>query len=404
MLPDRRRGGVKMPKILMMTSVVGGGHVFRDLAIAQELKKILPADNEIIFASGGNAYEMLRKEGVTVEKISTFDVPVRAGKTDYFKFYLRMLRSEFSQILELHWLISKHRPSLVILDEYFFLVDHCRFRRTPVVFMCDFVGIPHCSFWSNPFRSLLERIFDFLLTHWLTRRAHLWIFIGDTDHVPFEKWRVRAKKLGILTVEPITKLQYTPAPSRPEARQRLGFEEQDTVVTVAVGCAGVGEYLLKSANDAAPLLSSTVPNLKMELICGMGIDSASLRRAANPGVQVIDYVKNYEEYVAASDAAVLQSGLTSSMECLMAGVPLIVVPLAGHWEQANTARYLAAKYRVDTIDADALTAPAIADALRKILNTPVRRKSPFFGNGHVVAAQAIADVLREKAPVQLSVE
>ncbi len=393
-----------MPKILVMTSVVGGGHVFRDLAIAQELQSILPADYEIIFASGGNAYEMLRKEGVTVERISTFDVPVRAGKTDFLKFYLRMLKSEVSQIIELHQLISKHRPRLVVLDEYFFLVDHCRLRGIPVVFLCDFVGIPHCSFWSSPFRSMLERIFDFLLTHWLTRRAHRWIFIGDTDHVPFEQWRARSRKFGILTVEPITKMQYTPPPSRLEARQKLGFEEKDKIVTVAVGCAGVGEYLLKAANDAAPLLSSEVPNLKIELICGIGIDSGALRRAANPGVQVLDYVKNFEEYVVASDAAVMQSGLTSSMECLMAGVPLVVVPLAGHWEQANTARYLAAKFGVTAINADALTAEAFSGALRKILNEPVRQKSPFSGNGHVVAAQAIADVLREKAPVQLVAE
>ena len=42
-----------MPNILIMTSIFGGGHVFRDVAIDEELKKILPPDFEIIFALGG---------------------------------------------------------------------------------------------------------------------------------------------------------------------------------------------------------------------------------------------------------------------------------------------------------------------------------------------------------------
>jgi hypothetical protein len=77
-------GEAHMPNILILTSVVGGGHVFRDLAIAQELRRILPSGYEIIFASGGNAYEMLQEEGVCVEKISAPDFPVHLGTADFF--------------------------------------------------------------------------------------------------------------------------------------------------------------------------------------------------------------------------------------------------------------------------------------------------------------------------------
>lgn len=378
-----------------MTSAVGGGHVFRDLAIAQELKKILPSRYEIIFASGGNAYEMLQQEGVQVEKISALDFPVHLGTADFFKFYFVMLWSEFLQILDLRRLINKHRPALVILDEYFFLTDYCRLREIPSVFICDFVGIPHCSFFSNPPRSLMERFFDFLLTYWLTRRAHRWIFTGDIDHVPRADWRIRSRNVGIMTVEPITKLQYTPPPTRNEARKNLGFDENDRVVTVTVGCTGAGEYLLKAANEAAPLLINKVQGLRMELICGKGIDSGPLRRTANYGVHVHDYVRNFQDFVAASDAAVVQSGLTSTIECLMIGVPMVVVPLANHWEQANTARYVSDKFAVKKIVADQVTAEVLADALLGILDQPNRPRSPFRGDGHVAAAQIIAEVLGE---------
>lgn len=68
-----------------------------------------------------------------------------------------------------------------------------------------------------------------------------------------------------------------------------------------------------------------------------------LRCAANPGVRVHDYVRNFQEFIAASDAAVLQGGLTSTMECLMMVVPMVIVPLSNHWEQANMARYVSEK-------------------------------------------------------------
>ena len=379
-----------------MTSVVGGGHVFRDLAIAQELKKILPSHYEIIFASGGNAYDMLQEEGVQVEKIAALDFPVHLGTANFFKFYFLMLWSEFLEIFDLRRLINTHRPALVILDEYFFLTDYCRLRGIPAVFICDFVGIPHCSFFSNPPRSLMERSFDFLLTHWLPRRAHRWIFTGDLDHIPREDWRIRARNVGIMTVEPITKLQYTPPPTRYEARKKLGFGDNERVVTVTVGCTGAGEYLLKAANEAMPLLTNKVPGLRMELICGKGIDSEALRRTVGPSVHVHDYVRNFQEYIAASDAAVLQCGLTSTTECLMLGVPIAVVPLANHWEQANTARYVSEKFGVKKIAADQLTAEVLADAMLGILDQLKRPRSPFLGNGHIAAARAIAEVLGVK--------
>jgi len=389
-----------MPNILILTSVVGGGHVFRDLAIGQELKKILPSRYEIIFASGGNAYEMLQEEGVTVEKISALDFPVHLGTANFFKFYFVMLWSEFLQILDLRRLIKKHRPAMIILDEYFFLTDYCRLRGIPVVFMCDFVGIPHCSFFSNPFRSLMERSFDILLTYYLARRANRWIFIGDHDHVPRDDWRARAHNVGIITVEPITKIQYTPPPPRNEARKKLGFGQDEKVVTVMVGCTGAGEYLLKAANDALPLLVNKVPGLRMELICGKGIDSGPLRRVARSGVHIHDYVRNSQEYIAASDAAVLQCGLTSTTECLMLGVPIVVVPLANHWEQANTARYVSEKFGVRRIDAVQVTAEVLAAAVHDVLNQPAKHGLPFRGDGHIAAARVIAEVLGEKVDVR----
>ncbi len=382
-----------MPNVLMVTSVIGGGHVFRDLAIAQELKKILPSSYEIIFVSGGNAYEMLRDEKVDLEKISGLNFPARCGTAKFLKLYFMLLWSEFQQLIELRQLIKKHRPVLVILDEYYFITDYFRLRGIPVVFMCDFVGVPHCSFFRSPLRSIMERILDWFIAVWLAGRATRWIFIGDSDHIPREDWRIRARNLGIINVEPITKLQYTPPPTRNEARQSLGFREDERVIMVMVGCSGAGEYLLKAANDAMPFLKEKIPGLRLELMFGKGIDSRPLRRVVNPGVHVHDYVRNIQEFIAASDAVILQCGLTSVTECIMLEVPIVVVPLVGHWEQGNTARYVAEKFGVKRIEADQVTAELLATSIVEILSQPNRPKSPFRGDGHIAAAKAIAETL-----------
>ena len=48
-------------KILFFTSPIGLGHATRDIAIAEKLKQII--NDEILFISGGAAYDLISKEG-----------------------------------------------------------------------------------------------------------------------------------------------------------------------------------------------------------------------------------------------------------------------------------------------------------------------------------------------------
>jgi len=129
------------------------------------------------------------------------------------------------------------------------------------------------------------------------------------------------------------------------------------------------------------------------VVCGKRIDSGPLRRIADPHVRIHDYVRNHHELIAASDAALLQSGLTTTLECLMADVPMVVVPLAGHWEQANVARYVTEKFKIEKIAADHVSPETLSHAIFESLTSSDPPKSPFRGDGHVVAAKAIVDVL-----------
>jgi UDP-N-acetylglucosamine:LPS N-acetylglucosamine transferase len=397
-------------KVLVLTSCIGGGHVFRDLAIGRELEKLLP-DHDIVFASGGAAYKMLAAEGVEVEELAGMSFPAHLGTASFFMLYMHVLWSELKQFFDLRRLIAEHKPSLVVIDEYFFLADYCLWKGLPVVFMCDFVGVPQLPFFRSPPRALLERFFDWWIAKHLPRRVHEWIFIGDEKHIPTQSWRDRARARGIHFVEPITKVQYTQPPPREKARAEFGLGDDERVVTVAVGCTEVGRYLLDAANDAATSLRKSYPALRMELVCGMSIPPDELAAKANEGVRVHGYLRNLETLFAASDAAAVQCGLTTSTECLMIGVPTMVVPLANHWEQENTARYLEEMHGWDRISADAITADKLAAGVTRLLERKRQTDSPFEGTGHVKAAQLIRDAydrVRErstgKAPLPAAAE
>ncbi len=195
---------------------------------------------------------MLKDENLKVEKIDCITFPVKHGIINFLKFYFILLRSELIQLFQIRKLIKKYRPELIILDEYFFLTDYCKSWNIPVVFICDFIGVPRTHFFCNPLRFSLEAFFDWLLFAHLPRKADLWIYVGDPDHIPREEWRSRIFNENILHVEPIAKLQYTEPPSREIARKELNFKEDETVITVTVGCSGTGEYLLSAVNKAVP--------------------------------------------------------------------------------------------------------------------------------------------------------
>ncbi|WDN87862.1 UDP-N-acetylglucosamine--N-acetylmuramyl-(pentapeptide) pyrophosphoryl-undecaprenol N-acetylglucosamine transferase [Desulfosarcina sp. BuS5] len=382
-----------MPNILILTSVVGGGHVFRDIAIAIELKKLLPPGYEFIFVSGDNAFQMLSNEGLKVEKIEGVSFPTNLGTIDFLKFYLILLRSEFIQSFQLRKLIKKYKPALIILDEFFFLTDYCKTWKIPVVFMCDFIGVPRSPFLHNPFRSSLEAFFDWLLFAHLPKKADKWIYIGDPDHILRKEWRSRINSKNILAVEPITKLQYTEPPSRQTARLELGFKNDETVLTVTVGCSGIGEYLFKAVNEAVPQLQQSINKLRVEFICGYGIEPEDLDFILQRGVNVHGYVKNIEAFYAASDVLVIQSGITTATECLMIGTPMVAVPITGHWEQEHTAKYLKKKAGTLIINGEDISSNVMADAIKRLVKTRLKKESYFKGNGHNIAAKAIADIL-----------
>ncbi len=296
-------------------------------------------------------------------------------------------------MFQLRKLLKKYKPDLIILDEFFFLTDYCKTWKIPVVFICDFVGVPLSPFLKNPFQYSLEVFFDWLLYTHLPQRVDKWIYVGDPDHIPKEEWKSRINKKNILPVEPITKLQYSSVPSREMARDELGFKNGEIIITVTVGCSGTGTYILEAVNSAVPHLRKFFKHLRVHLICGHGILPENLNFLPEKGVYIHGYVKNIEKFYAGSDALIIQSGITTATECLMTGTPMIAVPITNHWEQEHTAFYLKEKYGTIIVRGKDVSAKTMVDAIARLLEKENRQMSYFKGNGHKIAAKEIADIL-----------
>jgi UDP:flavonoid glycosyltransferase YjiC (YdhE family) len=93
----------------------------------------------------------------------------------------------------------------------------------------------------------------------------------------------------------------------------------------------VGEHLLRRVAAAFPLAAKKIPGLRMIAVTGPRIDPASV--PVPEGVELRGYVPDLYRQLAACDLAVVQGGLSTTMELAAAGRPFIYVPLARHFEQ-----------------------------------------------------------------------
>ena len=179
-------------------------------------------------------------------------------------------------------------------------------------------------------------------------------------------------------------------PPREELRAEFGWAPDETVIVVAVGGSGVGSDLLERAVEAHVLLSARVERLRTILIAGPRIDPSSFE--VPDGVEVLTYVHAAGRMLAASDAALVQGGLTTTMELVAAGRPFVSVPLRRHFEQNGHVAHRLHRYGHER-QVDAGSSPAeLADALADALRAPVAYL-PVRTDGARRAAEAIAGLL-----------
>jgi UDP:flavonoid glycosyltransferase YjiC (YdhE family) len=129
----------------------------------------------------------------------------------------------------------------------------------------------------------------------------------------------------------------------------------------------------------------------MIAVAGPRIEPSSL--AAPAGVEVRGYVPELYQHLAACDLAVVQGGLTTTMELTAARRPFLYFPLRNHFEQTRHVRHRLERYgagrRMDYATSDP---SAIAAAIAEEIDRPVAYR-PVERDGAARAAALIAPLI-----------
>src|ERR1041385_3951812 len=171
----------------------------------------------------------------------------------------------------------------------------------------------------------------------------------------------------------------------------LGYGDDEKVCIVTVGGSGVGGHLLRRVSDAFPEAKERVPELRMIVVAGPRIDPASL--PSHPGLEIRAYVQDLYEHLAVCDLAIVQGGLTTSMELTANRRPFLYFPLRHHFEQNFHVRHRLDRYGAGRCmdfetDGPAEIALAVAEEIGRTVDY-----RPVETDGAERAARLIAELL-----------
>jgi predicted glycosyltransferase len=398
-------------RALYISSPIGLGHAQRDVAVAAELRTLHP-DLEIDWLAQHPVTAVLEAHGERIHprsaELASESAHITAESSEHdlnaFQAIRRMDEILVSNFMVFHDAVSEGEYDLVIGDEAWEVDHHLHenpeLKRTAFAWLTDFVGwLPMPAGGEREALVTADYNADTIeLVERYPRIRDRAIFVGEPDDIvpdtfgpglPFIRdWTERHFSFsGYIT-------GFDPAPlveRREELRLELGFQPDERVVIVAVGGSGVGEALLRRVIASYPAAARLVNGLRMIAVAGPRIDPAAL--GAAPGVEVRAFVPNLYRHLAACDLAVVQGGLTTTMELAAARRPFLYFPLRNHFEQDRHVRHRLERYGAGRcMDYDASTPEVIADAIAAEIDRPVSSR-PVETDGARRAAELIAPLL-----------
>jgi pimeloyl-ACP methyl ester carboxylesterase/predicted glycosyltransferase len=401
--PERRwtRAPARGRRALLVSSPIGLGHARRDLAIARELRALVPG-LEIDWLAQHPLTAALEAAGERVHPASRHLASESAhleGAAGPHTLDVFQAIREMDEVLladyEVFREVTREEPyDLWIGDEAWdvdhFLHENPEDKRAPYVFLTDFVGwlpLPEggereAFLTADLNEEMIEQIARFPCVR---DRA---LFVGDPEDVvpgafgpglpEIREWvEAHFEFCGQMTTAP------SPAPE-------LAVHDGPLCVA-AVGGSGVGAGLLGRLVAGYDAAAERVPGLRMLAVAGPRVDPAALR--APPGVEVRGYVPELDRVLAACDVALVQGGLTTGMELIAAGRPFASFPLKRHFEQRiHVAHRLARHGHRRALEVEDATPDGVAEAISGALAEPVDYR-PVSPGGVARAAARIAELL-----------
>jgi predicted glycosyltransferase len=279
----------------------------------------------------------------------------------------------------------------------YYLHENPELKRAEYVWLTDFVGwLPmedggeHEAFLTADYNA---EMIEHIARHGRLRDRAL--FVGNPDDVIPEAFGPDLPMIRDWTEEHFDFSGYVtgfePIADRHALRAELGYADDERVCIVTVGGSGVGEALLRRVMAAYPEAKRSVPELRMIVVAGPRIDPGSLPQTE--GLEVQAYVHDLYKHLAACDLAVVQGGLTTSMELTANRTPFLYFPLKHHFEQNLHVHHRLERYGAGRrMDFEDSPPDSIADAIVQDIGREVDYR-PVETDGARRAAASIAELL-----------
>ncbi len=403
--------GLNRPKrALYLSSPIGLGHARRDVAIAKELKRLRP-DVEIDWLAQHPVTTVLEAEGEQIHPASRWlaneSAHIASESSEHDLHCFQALRS-MDEILVANFMVFQEvvEEGLydVVIGDEAWDVDHFwhenpELKRGQHVWLTDFVGFlpmpdggAREAFLTTDYNAeMIEHVARY---PWIRDRA---IFVGNPDDVVSDRFGGELPAIREWTEEHFAFSGYVTGFTPPSAdevsawRAELGYGEDELVCVAAVGGSGVGRALLDKVITAYPLAKRQLPALRMIAVAGPRIDPAGF--PSHPGLEVHGYVDRLYRHLSVCDLAVVQGGLSTTMELAAAKRPFLYFPLSHHFEQNFHVRHRLDRYGAGRCMEFASTDPdLLAAAICDTIGRPVAYRD-VETDGAARAAQLIADLL-----------
>jgi pimeloyl-ACP methyl ester carboxylesterase/predicted glycosyltransferase len=410
--PSRRwvRGKSRRKRALYISSPIGLGHAQRDVAIAGELRKLHP-DLEIDWLAQHPVTQVLDARDERIHPASAHlanesgHIESECAEHDLhcFQAIRRMDEILLANFMLFHDIVRDEQYDLWIGDEAweldYYLHENPEQKRAAYVWLTDFVGwLPmddggdREAFVTADYNAeMIEHIARF------PRVRDRAIYVGNEDDVVPDAFGPELPLIRDWTKEHYDFAGYVTGfdphdfADRESLRAELSYAPDEQVCIVTVGGSGVGGHLLRRVIDAFPYAKERVPALRMVVVAGPRIDPNTLPRA--DGLEVRPYVHELYRHLAACDLAVVQGGLTTTMELTANRRPFLYFPLRHHFEQNFHVRHRLERYGAGLcMDFEESTPEVIADAIAAEIGRTVSYR-PVETDGAARAAAQIAELL-----------
>lgn len=405
-----QRGLARRKRVLMLSSPIGLGHARRDLAIAQELRAIEP-DVEVTWLAQHPVTAVLRAEGETVHPASDWLVSESSHITSEscghdlhcFQALRRMDEILVANFMIFQEVVDEGLYDVVVADEAWDVDHHWHenpeLKRSSLAWLTDFVGYLPME-GSGDWEAHLTADYNAEMIEHIARFPRVRdraIFVGNPHDVVPDAFGPDLPKIRDWTEEHFDFSGYITGFKPPSEEQRarwradLGYGPDEKICVVTVGGSGVGRDLLELAIAAHPLAREALPELRTIAVAGPRIAPETL--PAHHGLEVHGYINRLYRHLAVCDLAIVQGGLTTTMELTASQRPFLYFPLRNHFEQRYHVRHRLDQYGAGRfMDFSETRVEDLAAAITHEINRPVSHR-PVEEDGAARAAAMVAELL-----------